>query len=111
MSETNPNILERILQWLRAGYPAGIPQHDYIALFGILHRSLTPEEVERIADQLHQGTGGLDDDITHDDIRALIEKTVHEEPSEDDVRRVAGRLAEGGWPLVAARDLKQSKPS
>ena len=27
-------LFERILQWLRAGYPDGVPQHDYVALLG-----------------------------------------------------------------------------
>lgn len=38
-----------MVTWLRAGYPDGVPQHDYVALFGILHRALTESEVDDIA--------------------------------------------------------------
>ena len=35
--------MQRVLQWLRAGYPEGVPQQDYVALLGILRRTLTPQ--------------------------------------------------------------------
>lgn len=97
-------LFERILQWLRAGYPDGIPQHDYVALLGILRRSLTDAEVEQLAYQLRFSQESADSD---EQIRELIRRTALEEPSEADVRRVASRLAQGGWPLaesVAAAD-------
>lgn len=89
-------LLERILEWLRAGYPEGIPQHDYVALFGILQRSLTSFEVEELARRLNESGGAQ---VSDDDIGDLIRKTALEEPSVSDVRRVASRLAQGGWPL------------
>ena len=91
-------LLERIVGWLRAGYPEGVPQHDYVALLGILQRSLTDAEVETLAQRLRESRGSS---VTDDEIRRLIRSTAMEEPSEQDVRRVAGRLAEGGWPLDA----------
>ena len=89
--------VEKILDWLRAGYPEGVPPHDYIALFGILHRSLTEAEVAQIADRLQH-----DGDTSAEAIRNLIRARALEEPSEADVRRVASRLAGAGWPLAAA---------
>ena len=102
---------ERMLRWLRAGYPEGIPQHDYVALFGILHRTLTDAEVEQIASDLHEGEGGLDSNIPAERIREIIRSTVHMNPSDDDVRRVASRLALGGWPLVATDALEADEPA
>lgn len=90
------NIVQRVLAWLRAGYPEGVPQQDYVALFGVLHRALTPTEVESLAQRLAEGDTVP---VGRDDIENLIRRTVHEEPSDADVRRVAGRLAAGGWPL------------
>ncbi|MFT3861366.1 DUF3349 domain-containing protein [Micropruina sp.] len=96
----DPNgLFERILQWLRAGYPDGVPQHDYVALLGILRRSLTTAEVEQLAYQLRASNGSTD---TDEQIRDLIRRTALEEPSAHDVRRVASRLAQGGWPLDAS---------
>ncbi len=99
------NVFEQVLNWLRAGYPQGIPEGDYIALFGVLHRHLTPEEVEHIAQELYRGEGGLDSAVPADEIRRQIQATVHEKPAESDVRRVAARLAKGGWPLVPVKEL------
>lgn len=89
-------LFERILHWLRAGYPEGVPQHDYVALLGILQRHLTDEEVEELARQLRASRGAVVDD---EQIRQSIRELALEDPSEEDVRRVAGRLAQGGWPL------------
>ena len=33
---SSPSIAARILDWLRGGYPEGVPSGDYIALLGIL---------------------------------------------------------------------------
>ncbi|MBK8446433.1 MAG: DUF3349 domain-containing protein [Micropruina sp.] len=92
----HPSPLERILHWLRAGYPEGVPQHDYVALLGVLQRHLTDQEVEELARQLRASRGAVVDD---DQIRKSIRELALEDPSEEDVRRVAGRLAQGGWPL------------
>ena len=89
--------VETVVGWLRAGYPDGIPDHDYIALLGILHRSLTDAEVAEIADRLR-----ADGDTSDEAIRDSIRERALEEPSDSDVRRVASRLAGAGWPLAAA---------
>ena len=31
-----PPFLDKVVGWLRAGYPTGVPEHDYIPLFAIL---------------------------------------------------------------------------
>ena len=93
--QTSP--VERILGWLRGGYPEGVPQHDYVALFGILHRSLTSAEVEDLAHRLREAGGS---DVPDEQIREAIRSLALEEPDEQDVRRVASRLAQGGWPLA-----------
>ena len=36
-----PPFLTRIIDWLRAGYPEGVPEHDYIPLFALLGSQLT----------------------------------------------------------------------
>ncbi|MFT3875866.1 MAG: DUF3349 domain-containing protein [Propioniciclava sp.] len=104
------SLFERMLRWLRAGYPQGIPQQDYVALFGILHRSLTDAEIEEIARALHEGEGGLDSNIPAERIREIIRHTVHQDPTAEDVRRVASRLALGGWPLVPMASLAAAHP-
>lgn len=91
--------VENILGWLRAGYPDGVPPHDYLALYGILRRSLTETEVDEIAGRL--GRAG---DTSRTAIQEVIREQALQEPSEDDIRRVASRLAAAGWPLAGAAD-------
>ena len=47
-----PEFLSKVVGWLRAGYPEGVPEHDYIPLFALLGSQLTNDEVTIIADEL-----------------------------------------------------------
>ena len=96
-------IIHRILTWLRAGYPQGIPPTDYVALYGLLHRKLTEQDVQLVAASLaSEGLVEADEDA----IREAIRASVHETPDENDVNRVRARLAAGGWPLANTRELR-----
>ncbi|ATL72386.1 DUF3349 domain-containing protein [Nocardia terpenica] len=97
MSVEHP--LGKVLGWLKAGYPQGIPQSDYVALLAVLHRRLTDFEVRSIvAELVRERAGG--DRIDRDEIEAAIARVAKEQPGEDDIARVASRLAAGGWPLA-----------
>lgn len=91
----SPNVVSRVLAWLRAGYPDGVPQQDYIALLGILKRQLTDEEIVVIASSL---TGGAYED-REDRIRHAIEQRTLQHATDEEIARVSARLAIAGWPL------------
>jgi hypothetical protein len=91
-----PPVLSSIVSWLRAGYPEGVPDVDYIPLFALLGSELTNEEVEQIADEL-ASSSNPESAIA---IRAAITHVTSEQASASDVARVRARLAEGGWPLA-----------
>jgi hypothetical protein len=95
-----PNFLSSIVGWLRAGYPDGIPEADYIPLMAVLARRLSPDEVRTVTGELTR-SGQLP--IDNVDIGTVITKITNELPSEADVTRVRARLAEGGWPLADPR--------
>ncbi|MEV6556324.1 DUF3349 domain-containing protein [Nocardia sp. NPDC051756] len=97
-AELRPNVLGRIIGWLRAGYPQGIPHSDYVALFAVLHRHLTDFEVVAIAEEL--AAENPDSAITRTEIEDAIARVAKEQPAETDVARVASHLAAGGWPLA-----------
>ena len=90
--------LQAVLDWLRAGYPQGVPQQDYIALFGVLQRHLTDAEVVEVARTVLDTDG--DGTISDDEIRTHLTDYLKGTPQEEDVRRVAAHLAAGGWPLA-----------
>ena len=88
-------LLSDIINWLRAGYPEGVPEQDYIPLLALLGRHLTEDEVDQIAAQL----GRNDARLSRESIHAAIARTTREPPHESDIARVTARLAAGGWPL------------
>jgi hypothetical protein len=92
-----PPFLANIVGWLRAGYPEGVPESDYVPLLALLSRRLSDEEVEKITSKLVE-LGDIPIDKT--DIQVMITKITNEMPLEKDVERVKTRLAAGGWPIV-----------
>ena len=100
---TGPGFAGRVVEWLRAGYPAGVPRQDYVALLGLLRRKCTEEEVHRIAAELAR-TAAAGGTVTTADAERLIGDATLDEASAADVARVSSRLAAGGWPLADAPD-------
>ncbi|MCJ0903868.1 DUF3349 domain-containing protein [Rhodococcus sp. ARC_M6] len=98
-----PPFLTSIVGWLRAGYPNGVPEQDYIPLFALLTRRLSEAEVDAVADALIED-GDLP--IEKTDIQVLITKITNEMPLETDVDRVRSHLAVGGWPLAEPDDRR-----
>ncbi len=92
MTMSLPPVLDSIVGWLRAGYPQGVPEQDYIPLLALLARRLTSEEVEAVAAQLvRQG-----DPVDPIDIGTLIMKVTNELPRNEDVARVRKQLETAG---------------
>nr|WP_221379991.1 DUF3349 domain-containing protein [Actinoplanes polyasparticus] len=100
MTDNRSNFLVRAVDWLRAGYPTGVPRQDYVALLGVLRRKLTEEEVRKIANDLAEQSLGSPDPINAQDIEAMINDAVLQQADAEDVVRVSARLAAGGWPLA-----------
>lgn len=99
MSDTSSTFATRALQWLRAGYPTGIPQQDYVVLLGLLRRKLTDAEVHQISSDLAE-LASTGQEITVADVEQMINDTTLGAPSEEDLARVSARLTAGGWPLA-----------
>jgi uncharacterized protein DUF3349 len=93
-------VLKSITDWLRAGYPEGVPPGDYLPLFALLGSHLSDEDINAIAAELE----GSSDPATAETIRAALREKSDRKPLELDVARVRARLAEGGWPLAAPHD-------
>jgi hypothetical protein len=96
-------FLTSVVNWLRAGYPEGIPPTDYFPVLALLSRRLSNDEVKEVARELM--TRG---DFDHVDIGVLITQLTDELPSPADVERVRERLAAKGWPLDDARDGQET---
>lgn len=92
-------FLSSIVTWLRAGYPEGVPETDYIPLLALLARRLTNDEVKQVARELMQR-----EEFDHIDIGVLITQFIDELPMPQDIERVRQRLAAKGWPLDDVRE-------
>jgi hypothetical protein len=93
-----PPFLATIVGWLRAGYPDGVPEHDYLPLFALLGSQLTESEVSAIGDELAEESKPESAAAIRHAITAV---TANDHPSDADIARVRARLAAGGWPLAA----------
>lgn len=94
-------FLTSVFEWLREGYPAGIPPQDTIPVLALLRRRLTDAEVAEIAGEL-SSRGLLEPDLA--DIGAHITKVTDALPHQDDLRRVANHLAFRRFPNPDADD-------
>lgn len=110
MSGEPQGILARVLSWLRAGYPEGIPRTDYPPLLAVLSRRLSPQEVDNIAADLAAAADGPAA-VCVEDIRALIAAHLLDDPRPEDITRVSARLAAGGWPLGPPTDAAHDDPT
>jgi len=89
-------FLRSVIEWLRAGYPEGVPDVDYIPLFALLGSQLSESDVHAVAEELEHES----EPESAEAIRKAI-ATVTDQPASDaDVARVRARLAAGGWPLA-----------
>ncbi|GAB3131933.1 DUF3349 domain-containing protein [Tsukamurella serpentis] len=99
MTTENPQdgVLPQVLDWLRAGYPEGVPPKDYFPLLALLKRSLTDNEVDTVIGRL---LAARPDEVHRDEIEAAITRITHTEPGSEELNQVAAKLAAGGWPLT-----------
>jgi hypothetical protein len=97
-------FLAKIVAWINAGYPEGVPGPDRVPLLALLKRRLTDHEVKAVAqDLIDRG------EFDHVDIGVLITQFTDELPSPDDIERVRQRLAATGWPLDDPRHPEETE--
>ncbi len=105
-------MLTRVVAWVREGYPAGVPERDYVPLLALLRRRLSDEDVRDIArDLIAAGILPVD----RIDIGALVLRVTDELPCPQDIERVSERLRSKGWPTdLGPQDepsVEQDEPS
>jgi Protein of unknown function (DUF3349) len=96
-----PPFLTSVIHWVRAGYPEGVPDVDYIPLFALLGSQLSEADVRAIAQELENESNPESADAI---MKAIASVTDHQ-ASDADVARVRSRLAAGGWPLAKPADF------
>ncbi|SUE13444.1 Protein of uncharacterised function (DUF3349) [Rhodococcus gordoniae] len=108
MALWNPRV---VLDWLRAGYPEGIPAKDHFALLAVLKRRLTDEELlEAIETAAATASEHPERKVDHDTLRKIVAGVIHEEPDPQDVERVRELLVAAGWPVVGGELSRGDEP-
>lgn len=90
------DVVARMVAFVRAGYPQGVPETDYIPLLALLRRRLSDDEVAAVAKQL-AARGDMNIDAA--DIGVAVTRITDEMPSPTDLERVQRRLETIGWPV------------
>ncbi|ANE81393.1 endonuclease [Mycobacterium adipatum] len=104
---TVTTLMASILNWLRAGYPDGVPGPDRVPLLALLRATpLTEEQVREVVRNIAEAAAPADieDPITRDDIEAFIAEMTQHDAGPENTARVAARLAAAGWPLADLSD-------
>lgn len=96
-------FLGNIVTWLRAGYPNGVPQNDYLPILALLSRRLTAEEIIEVARQLQHLP-----QLGFVDVGAEILRITDQLPQPAEVERVRAKLAAFGWPLDDDRSAEDT---
>jgi hypothetical protein len=97
------SLLISVLNWLRAGYPEGVPGTDRVPLLALLRATpLTEEQVAEVVRNIAEASAPADieDPIERDDIAEFIAEVAHHDAGPENIQRVAARLAAAGWPLA-----------
>jgi hypothetical protein len=103
---TSTSLFHKVLQWLRAGYPEGVPGPDRVPLLALLRETpLTEDQIKEVVRHLTADGGALaDGEITEDEIADFIKDVTHHDAGPENVHRVAAKLAAAGWPLHPLAD-------
>jgi hypothetical protein len=100
---TTTSLFESILNWLRAGYPEGVPGPDRVPLLALLRSTpLTDDQIKEVVRHVTatDSTALTDGEITKDEIAGFISEVTHHDAGPENVARVAAKLAAAGWPLT-----------
>jgi hypothetical protein len=87
-----------VLQWIREGYPDGVPDDETAALLALLQERIGGDRALDVLRRLHR-----DGVISDTAASALL-------PEESQMRRVAAKLVLGGWPLAGEDEDDDDPP-
>ncbi|MDT5029681.1 MAG: hypothetical protein QOE61_6682 [Micromonosporaceae bacterium] len=104
---TNTSLLGSILNWLRAGYPEGVPGPDRVPLLALLRATpLTEDQIKEVVRNItaEDSMALTDGSIGNDEIEAFISEVTQHDAGSENVNRVAAKLAAAGWPLAGVEN-------
>lgn len=100
---TTASLLSSIVNWLRAGYPEGVPGADRVPLLALLRATpLSDEQLKEVVRNITaEGSSAIADGVIgSDEIAAFIKDVTDHDAGPENIKRVAAKLAAAGWPLA-----------
>lgn len=100
---TAESRIHSILEWLRAGYPGGVPGPDRVPLLALLRTTpLTEPEIAEVVRKIAAAEAAAPEGhlIDEDEINRFVEGVTHHDAGPENIQRVADRLKAAGWPLA-----------
>jgi hypothetical protein len=104
VSVTAPTLVQKVVNWLRAGYPSGVPGPDRVPLLALLRNTpLSEDQVKEVVREIAEAEAKAPAGhaIDHDEIAEFIKDVAHHDAGPENVQRVAAKLAAAGWPLAS----------
>lgn len=104
---TAKSRVQSVLNWLRAGYPGGVPGPDRVPLLALLRNTpLTDDEVKEVVREIIAAEAGAPagHSIDRDEIEHFIAGVAHHDGGPENVKRVADKLAAAGWSVAALEE-------
>lgn len=93
-------LFASVIDWLRAGYPEGVPGPDRVPLLALLRATpLTEEQVREVIRNITAADSPaiVDGAINTDEIETFISEVTQHDAGPENVERVAAKLAAAGW--------------
>ena len=110
MSEKS--LVRSVVDWLRAGYPSGVPGPDRVPLLALLRNTpLTEEQLRDVVREItaHQDQVLADGVVDRDEIEKFIEGVAHHDGGPENIKRVADLLVAQGWTLSPSLEAADKK--
>jgi hypothetical protein len=82
------DLVSRVIAFLRAGYPTGMPSRGYLPLAALLPRRVTNDEIVTITSEFMTRAAP----VSTVDVGVAIFRITNAMPSLDDIKRVERRL-------------------
>jgi hypothetical protein len=104
VSVTAPTLVQKVVNWLRAGYPSGVPGPDRVPLLALLRNTpLSEDQVKEVVREIAEAEAKAPAGhaIDHDEIVEFIKDVAHHDAGPENVQRVAAKLAAAGCPLAS----------
>jgi Protein of unknown function (DUF3349) len=93
-------LFASVIDWLRAGYPEGVPGPDRVPLLALLRATpLTEDQVKEVIRNITAADSPAiaDGAVRVDEIESFISEVTQHDAGPENVQRVADKLAAAGW--------------